>query len=71
MSTGLDCYFEEKEPGQWWLYLESYSYRDEYEEYGPFTSFPEAQAHLHDNFTNPGGYSVELHEHTDGTYPDA
>lgn len=72
MSSGLDCWFHEKEPGKWYMGLEQ-AYGSkldiEYDEYGPFPSFPEAHKYLHDNFQNPGGFSVEEHEHTDGTGP--
>lgn len=64
MSSGLDCYFEEKKPNEWYMYLEE-SYGDkldpDYEEFGPFETFTIAQKYLRDNFQNPGGYSVLAH----------
>ena len=64
MSTGLDCYFEEKKPGEWYLFLEQEygSKLDiEYDKYGPFPTFTVAEAYLRANFANPGGYSVDPH----------
>ncbi len=61
MSTGLDCYFEEKAHGEWYLYLEeSYGSKPgiDYEEFGPFPTFAAAMQYLRDNFANPGGFSV-------------
>jgi len=59
MSTGLDCGFIEKEPGVWYYELESWDYRDEYDTFGPFTSFEKARQHLDRNHANPGGWWVE------------
>lgn len=58
MSTGLDCYFEEKQPNEWYLFLEEdYGSKLDpgYDKYGPFTTFAEAHDYLNDNFANPGG----------------
>lgn len=64
-STGLDCYFKEKEPGKWWYGLEKDGgYRNDspdYDEYGPFDSYSRAQKHLDANHANPGGWSVDAH----------
>lgn len=72
MSTGLDCYFEEKKPGEWWLYLEEmYGHKldIEYDEYGPFPTFEVAHSYLNKYFANPGGYAVYSHpESTDKSW---
>lgn len=74
MSTGLDCYFEERTPGEWYLFLEqSYGNKidPEYDQYGPFATFKQAKDYLSANFANPGGYSVEVHpDSTDTTVED-
>lgn len=65
MSTGLDCYFEEKNPGEWYLFLEEMygSKLDiDYDQYGPFKTFTQARNYLSYNFANPGGWSVHPHE---------
>lgn len=71
MSTGLDCYFEEKRPNEWYLFLEEeYGHKMDidYDRYGPFRTFAEARNYLNNNFANPGGYSIqhhpESHDHT-------
>lgn len=64
MSTGLDCYFEEKQPGEWYLFLEEdYGYKLDisYDKYGPFATFEQARKYLHHNFANPGGYDISPH----------
>ena len=72
MSTGLDCYFEEKEPNEWYMYLEEdYGSKIdiEYDQYGPFRTFAEAQKYLQNNFANPGGYGIDPHpDSTDKTW---
>jgi hypothetical protein len=61
VSTGLDCQFIEYEPGKWKYKLESSFYREQYETYGPFMSFTQAEKHLEDNHANPGGYGITTH----------
>lgn len=71
MSTGVDCGFYEKNPGEWYYDLESYSQREEYDTYGPFPTFAVAERHLRDNHANPGGYWVARHpDSTDTTADD-
>lgn len=64
MSTGADCFFEEKELGQWWYSIQKYPYgaTPDYDENGPFTSFVAAERHLDNNYANPGGFSAHLHK---------
>ena len=64
MSTGLDCYFEEQKPNEWYLFLEEeYGYKNDpnYDKFGPFTTLEIGQNYLHDNFANPGGYGIIRH----------
>lgn len=64
MSTGLDCHFTEKKPGEWFMSLEQeYGHKldPEYDEYGPFATFEVAHQYLRDNFANPGGFSIGPH----------
>lgn len=57
-STGLDCRFwKATDDGQWYMALESWHNRNEYDNYGPFRSFNEAKKFLDQNFANPGGFS--------------
>lgn len=65
VSTGLNCWFIEPEPGRWYYLLEDWSslkggddWREFATAYGPFTGFEQADTHLFDNHANPGGYSV-------------
>lgn len=64
-STGLDCFFEETEPGKWRYGLEddfnSTHNNTEYDYYGPFGTLAQAKQHLYDNHANPGGYSIRAH----------
>lgn len=65
MSTGLDCYFEEKQPGEWYLFLEEeYGHKLDivYDKFGPFITFTEAREFLDYNFANPGGWGVHPHK---------
>jgi hypothetical protein len=61
MSTGAECYFVERAPRKWYYALQEWPYGEwpEYETYGPFSTYKEAQGHLDDNHANPGGWSVE------------
>lgn len=61
MSTGADCWFEEKPAGTWHYRLQCYPYgaSEEYDTFGPFKSFEDARADLHANHANPGGFRVE------------
>ena len=60
MSTGADCEFVEKDPGQWFYRLQAWPYGDWpiYDEYGPFGTFAEAHSHLCDHHANPGGFTL-------------
>jgi hypothetical protein len=65
MSTGCECEFVEQESGKWIYRLEHYNapknawdWRENADEFGPFSSFEQAERHLRDNHANPGGYSV-------------
>jgi hypothetical protein len=60
MSTGADCRFYEKTPGQWFYDLQQWPYGEStnYDTSGPFGTFREAYKHLHDNNANPGGFFV-------------
>lgn len=64
MSTGAECNFWEVEPGRWKYRLQLYPYgeTDEFDEYGPFSSFRSAREHLDRNHANPGGWSTRIHE---------
>lgn len=66
MSTGQDCYFEEIKPNEWYLFLEgepgAFIMPPEYESYGPFKTFTQADKYLTNNFANPGGFAVYPHE---------
>jgi hypothetical protein len=74
VSTGLDCYFHEVKPNEWYLFLEEeYGSKldPEYDKFGPFKTFRLAYVYLNDNFANPGGFSVQQHpDSTDKTYDD-
>lgn len=74
MSTGLDCYFEEKTPNEWYLFLEQdygSKFDPEYDKYGPFDTFAVALAYLDRNFANPGGWSEYPHpDSTDRSWDD-
>lgn len=59
MSTGLNCGFYKASDGNWYMYLEDSTYRDVYDDYGPFNSQEEAERYLEKNFANPGGYSTD------------
>ena len=63
MSTGANCYFEEREPGRWWYRLQRSPYGDteEYSVYGPFSSHAAALRDLDQNHANPGGWSTRVH----------
>ena len=65
MSTGLNCTFEETEPGKWYYVLEDYGapknawdWRENATAYGPFGSLDDAIDHLGRMHANPGGYFV-------------
>lgn len=61
MSTGANCTFRERTPGQWFYLLQCYPYgaTEDYDESGPFKTFREAYEHLHKHNANPGGFSVD------------
>jgi len=60
MSTGADCTFYEKTPRQWFYDLQQWPYGDseDYDTFGPFTTFEEAETHLRNTHANPGGFSI-------------
>ena len=65
MSTGLDCGFVERTPNNWYLMLEQdYGSKIdiEYDEYGPFDSYADANNYLRRNFANPGGAWIDAHD---------
>ena len=79
MSTGADCKFIEKTPGNWFYKLQAWPYgeTEEYETFGPFGTFRQASDHLDKHHANPGGYScsplpgcphdmLEKHEFSNG-----
>ncbi len=70
MSSGADCFFTETTPGTWVYELQQYPYgaNEEYDQYGPFSSFSQAETHLKDFHSNPGGYSTATHEDHVHTY---
>jgi len=45
----------------WYYELQEWPYgeTEEYETFGPFDTFKEAEAHLSSNHANPGGWSTE------------
>lgn len=61
MSSGLECQFVERKPGEWFYLLEDsfnqggWDWREDATAYGPFGSEEEARQHLSDNHSNPGG----------------
>jgi len=64
MSTGADCGFIEKAPGEWHYEIQKYPYgcNEEYNRHGPFPSFEAADAHLSRNYANPGGHWTQRFE---------
>jgi hypothetical protein len=69
MSTGLECEFRERKPGEWYYVLEdwdapkcAWDWREYATAYGPFASEDDANGHLSDNHANPGGYGVVRYE---------
>lgn len=60
MSTGAECLFYEKEPQKWFYDLQQWPYGEnpDFDTFGPFTTFEEAEQHLDNHHANPGGYSV-------------
>lgn len=59
MSTGLDCYIEQR-TGGWYFGIEdpaSYRYDPEYREEGPFATVAEMRRAFR-RHANPGGYRV-------------
>jgi hypothetical protein len=64
MSSGADCFFVEKKPGEWHYEIQQYPYgcTEDYNKHGPFSSFAKAEKHLDRNYSNPGGYSVQHYE---------
>lgn len=75
MSTGLNCFFIEVEPGAWYYLLEegnapknAWDWREFSTAYGPFGDVKQAQTHLMDEHANPGGWTVDPYE--PGRQPD-
>ncbi len=64
-TEGYGCYFEEKLPGYWYLFVaqnnETKGGAGEYDKHGPYKSFGEAEIFLINNFPNPHGYEVYPH----------
>jgi len=60
MSTGANCTFKEKAPGEWYYRIQQYPYgeTEQYDEYGPFPTLEAGEAHLQNHHANPGGYGV-------------
>lgn len=67
-STGQECKFFKANDGNWYMGLSDYPPEDdeerdywdpEYEYYGPFASFAEANDFLRRGFANPGGYTKD------------
>jgi len=56
LSTGLNCRFYLATDGKWYYMLEQYRHRDQYDDYGPFSSEAQAEQHLNKNHANPGGW---------------
>lgn len=59
MSTGADCRFVERKPGEWYYEIQCYPYGEceKYDTEGPFKTFGNALRHLRLHYANPGGYS--------------
>ena len=64
MSTGANCYFEERSPGKWYYCLQRWPYGEtpDYDEEGPFRSQDVAREHLHAHYSNPGGAMIIRYE---------
>lgn len=62
MSTPRGCVFTELGAGRWQYELEDSQGSERYVRYGPFRSFRDAEANLENNHSNPGGYSLHIHE---------
>jgi len=64
MSTGAECHFIERKPQQWYYKIQKFPYgeTEEYHTHGPFSSLEKGHEHLHKNYANPGGYSVQRFE---------
>jgi len=67
MSTGANCYFEEREPRKWYYIIQLYPYgeTEDYDTGGPFVSFSQAKSAMDRRHANPGGYSIESHPDSD------
>lgn len=69
MSTGLECFFAEVTPGEWFYVLEhgsapknAWDWKEYATAYGPFASFEDARDHLQRHHANPGGWSSYEYE---------
>ncbi len=64
MSTGAGCYFEEREPGQWYVHLQLWPYGEwpKYEHFGPFKDEAGCENEIQSNHANPGGWSVSRYK---------
>jgi hypothetical protein len=69
VSTGLECFFIEVEPRQWYYVLQNgdcpvqaWDWREYATAYGSFDTFEQAVEHMHKNHPNPGGYWGETYD---------
>ena len=63
MSSGAECNFTERKPGEWMYEIQQWPYGEwpEYDKHGPFATLIAAQEHLDANYQNPGGYGIDRH----------
>ena len=61
MSVSRDCNFFLADDEQWYMELadEEYGGLDDSTTYGPFSTLEVGQEYLDDNFSNPGGWSID------------
>ena len=69
MSTGADCTIREDDDGKWYYDLQRWPYGEwpEYDTFGPFNTYGEAQEHLSNHHANPGGFSI--HRRSECSHP--
>lgn len=63
MSTGADCQFVERKPGEWHYAIQRWPYGEtpDYDTFGPFRTIKAAEEHLDSNHANPGGWAITRH----------